>query len=1228
MRVVAGQTFARAFVVFVLCAACASACVGPSDNNHDLVTAAVAGGATTWDGDVCVLYDAAPAGPSFAGLVNVTGTIAIKHCDHYTGVPDFPDLVSAGGIDIEGNDALVSLHGLRALEHIDDMLSLTNQHLLRDLSGLQSLRTAGRVLVTTLPLLENFETLPALEGAWGLFSTGMTGLTSVAGIERSPGITDFSCQYCGALVDIEPFRAVPGPMKTVFFQHADGVTSLAPLAHIEATEQVVLRNMGGLADVDAFNRQAVLGYVVISHTSAARISGFRNATTAHSVTITYNTGLHGITGFSALVGVGDGGLTIGDNGVLTSIEGLRALRDVDQNVELWGAPLPSLHALSRLENVAGSVRLTSMPGLETLTGLDALATVGTAFSLDTLGSLKNLTGLGALRSCGGAFTVTRCGELVSLTGMGALEVVGGALTLNNNAELRSLDGLGALEAVGGHAELSNVPLLRDISALGNLRHVLGGFSLAGCDVETLHGLHGLEIVGELYFAALPLLRDAFALAFVTDVLGDVAFTGMPLVGTVPLCGVIEGSGAIMAPGIDVAVPPAIFTILHGTRAVPCSDVPVVSPAACLVRGPGLSSDGLHSARTTMREDATDSMWFELVVRTARGATPRDDPRRWTEFVSVRINGELQCCDAEGPSPGDGVVRVDYSPFVGNSVILIDAHVQGESVAGFPHRVFIQRLCAAGESTDASGACARCPADTWSDGSLLGCEACPPRTTVPAGAGTSAEACACVPGAWRSANHTMCVACPRGASCAGGAALPTARGGFSPSASVAVFIECPNPDACVAGGGCSPGYQGRACSECARGFYALGLQCRRCGSGSSAVVALLVVGGLTAACALTWFQTRDDTRVSFVAAIIAWNSLQISALYGRIEIEWGPLAKAWLNAVSLLNLNLDLTSPECSSDALGHPWVFKWALTIATPAIVAVAIAAAGGLVFVAHRATGKTATARFVVGAAARAYGQAITLLYLPMVAMAVGFFGCARDTGGAWYLELAPSLPCYDARYWSLFPLATVMAVAYGAGIPLALVALLRWRRAVESDSTTFRLRYGVFVGRFTDAGYTFEAAILVRKAGVVVAITLARGTRDKAAAAAAWIALTAVWALWQRPYLYTRHNVVAAAALMSCWYVLLGGLIEHHTTRHVCVLAALAVNVVLLVAGNAVDVWKLAVDTKAVEEESFDTAVVMGPIGGRGVSTSVDTVPISFDTADFQDAVALTYTSDSSGM
>ena len=137
--------------------------------------------------------------------------------------------------------------------------------------------------------------------------------------------------------------------------------------------------------------------------------------------------------------------------------------------------------------------------------------------------------------------------------------------------------------------------------------------------------------------------------------------------------------------------------------------------------------------------------------------------------------------------------------------------------------------------------------------------------------------------------------------------------------------------------------------------------------------------------------------------------------------------------------------------------------------------------------------------------------------------------------------------------------------------------------DEVGFVLRFGFLVGRFRSSEYWFEAAIMGRKLLVVVCMTFFFTEEAKANAAVFALLGCCGQLVWARPYVAPFHNGLAILVLGATTCVLYSGTFVDRTFRRVGVMGGVVVNVLAIVVGNAVDVWRIARSEKEVEEEEF---------------------------------------------
>eukprot|EP00300_Choanocystis_sp_HF-7_P019098 c20231_g1_i1.p1 GENE.c20231_g1_i1~~c20231_g1_i1.p1 ORF type:complete len:880 (+),score=119.92 c20231_g1_i1:305-2641(+) len=435
-----------------------------------------------------------------------------------------------------------------------------------------------------------------------------------------------------------------------------------------------------------------------------------------------------------------------------------------------------------------------------------------------------------------------------------------------------------------------------------------------------------------------------------------------------------------------------------------------------------------------------------------------------------------------------------------------------------------------------------------------------------------SACVCAPGYWMpngtavaNALFAQCSLCPIGAVCAGGNAEPVAAPGYYPESGA--FIACPYAKACLGAGRCARGYVGRLCGACAAGWYSLNGRCYVCNRAQTALIALVIVLAALVVCCLLVRFNLGDHRHRFVAAMIALQALQITAMFGRLELDWGPIAKAYFNALGVVNIDWQLTSPECSISRSVDAWTVMWILTVLLPVFAAAAVAVASLVMLLIARRWGGWTTAQ-VLDSGRRSWVQAMTLLYLPLISISYALFGCRRDATGKWILIARPSRLCYDRQWWQLFGPALFFSLVYSLALPAALFFGLRRLRAAVSP-VQFVLRYGFLVGRFGDRFWYYEAVNMATKLGIVLCMTFFRTDAGRAGAGVLALVLGAGAVVRLAPYRTGFHNWMAFVATTATAAVLFGGTVADFTLRRLFVLAGITVTIAVLTLGNAIDIY-----------------------------------------------------------
>lgn len=352
--------------------------------------------------------------------------------------------------------------------------------------------------------------------------------------------------------------------------------------------------------------------------------------------------------------------------------------------------------------------------------------------------------------------------------------------------------------------------------------------------------------------------------------------------------------------------------------------------------------------------------------------------------------------------------------------------------------------------------------------------------------------------------------------------------------------------------------------------------------------------------------------------------------------------------SLSTYNLDLLTLECLDESV--KWKVKWVFTLCLPLLFLLpfAVVFCVGILFVKRSSKKEKSKAESaevgddlyagddddaggltmaaLVDAAKRAYFQLLVLLFLPLTSAALGYFACSKKAGSTHYrLDEARYVRCYDSAYYSLLPVAIVASLLYVLGIPAVVAALLFKKRASLSE-LDFALKYGFLVGRFKEAAFAYELAIMGRKVGVVLAMVLLRGVENKANAALLVLGGCLVHLALTLPYYAQLHNRLAIVCLSAVTMVLWGGTMESHDMSATIVICGILVNIIAMIGGAVLD-WKRITDEEHGEgEEAFASVLdYEGAVVEQGDGERMASAQSSMGTGN---SIALSILEDDQGM
>ena len=338
---------------------------------------------------------------------------------------------------------------------------------------------------------------------------------------------------------------------------------------------------------------------------------------------------------------------------------------------------------------------------------------------------------------------------------------------------------------------------------------------------------------------------------------------------------------------------------------------------------------------------------------------------------------------------------------------------------------------------------------------------------------------CKPGAYGQVSE-VCLACPRGASCAGWYAEPLSDPGWynlnitkdaclperEHREACNNVLPCEPQFACVGENKCAVGYTSKPpmyrCSSCDVGYYKRAGECAECPD-NPLILVLGFVLGASAACVVGYFLNSKQVNLAFVS--IGVDYFQVLAMFANSRVKWPALIKDMFHIFSVFNLNLEITAPECSIPDLGYQlkWFFIQSLPLGAAAIFL--------LLHVAQ-----LLKKRCILGRRKRLNSHLSTMvgmfftmlyvLYLYLTRTVLDVFDCSPTDppDGHEYLDVVFER-CWEAGGLQMFllPFACIAMLVYVVGYPATVFAVLHRNRPLVMEDQLLRAK-GVGRTRLTN--------------------------------------------------------------------------------------------------------------------------------------------------------------------
>ena len=452
-------------------------------------------------------------------------------------------------------------------------------------------------------------------------------------------------------------------------------------------------------------------------------------------------------------------------------------------------------------------------------------------------------------------------------------------------------------------------------------------------------------------------------------------------------------------------------------------------------------------------------------------------------------------------------------------------------------------------------CSDCPLASYQPRWTVGgesCLPCAPGLLTETSGSTSFLNCTCERGLWYGrgprTNSSVCVACPPGGFCLGGAQYPVADAGFFPRSEEDPysFVACTR-EGCLRGGACAQGYrQSFACGECMEGYYSASeTECARCPSSSTprlvVIFILLVLGALVLAVLVAWstlhtaqvlaVHSGDETdavdqkalsafraRTIPVSLSIILQAVQVVGILVQSSLSWKDESRSVLLVFSYFNIDSQTVAAECSLASFHLTYVLSILTFVFLLLVVVVGVLALklfGGVL-------------PFLRGLSDLSYRvlldsvlfSLVPPLYIPICRATLVLFDCSRLPNSEIVLDVDNGVRCFDADWWEVFPLGLVVVLVFLVGSPVYF-GLTIWSRRETLFHRSVMTRFGSLYRNFRRDYVWGEIANLGKRLFVVwVSLFLSKSPLLQISLLTVILVGSLVFVSSHRPYFVPLYN------------------------------------------------------------------------------------------------------------
>ncbi len=303
-----------------------------------------------------------------------------------------------GDLSIQKTSQLISLRGLDNLDSLGGSLNIQENQILTDLSAFSSIKT----IIGDLHISLNNQL------------TELTGLDSVKQIKG--GLIIASNPELLSLDKLQDLQSVVDQIDILSNRRLKHLYGLEGITFHLGT--IKISNNDSLLDYHGFdNLRIQRSYMFIeSNPMAVDFTGFGALQETYGLEI-YKSPASNLAGFNQLALIGSGGLEIGKNQQLESLEGMPLLRQIGSYLYFYhNNQLDSLKGLEQLEEIFGLI-LDGNDSLVSLEGLNGLKTIEQEIRILNNPMLQDLSALNDTYGLGSRLWISGNNRLQNLHGL-------------------------------------------------------------------------------------------------------------------------------------------------------------------------------------------------------------------------------------------------------------------------------------------------------------------------------------------------------------------------------------------------------------------------------------------------------------------------------------------------------------------------------------------------------------------------------------------------------------------------------------------------------------------------------------------------------------------------------------------------------------------------------------------------------------------------------------------